>query len=91
MLVEYLMEAFISALLGAFVCHSKAYAFLVISTILGIITTITMKTGFYNPFFTTLEWGLGRLTAQEAGFFAVAQATGVLTAFLIYKNLHIFT
>jgi hypothetical protein len=91
MIVEYVVEALISALLAGFVCHSKAYAFLVISTILGIITTITMKSGFYNPFFTTLEWGLGRLTAQEAGFFAVAQATGVLTTFLIYKHLHLFT
>jgi hypothetical protein len=91
MLVEYLIEAFISALLAAFVCHSKAYAFLVISTILGIITTITMKSGFYNPFFTTLEWFLGRLTGQEAALFAVAQAMGVATAFLVYTNLHIFT
>lgn len=91
MIMEYCMEALISALLAGFVCHSKAYAFLVISSILGIITTITMKTGFYNPFFTTLEWGLGRLTAQEAGNFAIAQATGVLVAFLVYKNLHVFT
>ena len=91
MIVEYLMEALISALLAAFVCHSKAYAFLVISTILGIITTITLKSGFYNPFFTTLEWALGRLTAQEAGFFAIAQATGVFTAFWVYNHLRLFT
>ena len=84
--IQYVLEGLVTALLSAYVCNYHAYTFLVISSVLGIITTLTLKTGFYNPLFSLLQAMIGQLTIQESAYFIIAQCIGMLTTYFLYTN-----
>ena len=83
---QYFFEGLVTALLSAFVCNYHAYTFLVISSILGVITTLTLKTGFYNPVFSILQALTGQLTIQESIYFIIAQFVGMFITYFMYVN-----
>jgi glycerol uptake facilitator-like aquaporin len=87
---QYFFEGLVTALLSAFVCNYHEYTFLVISSILGIITTVTLKTGFYNPVFSILQYLVGTLTIQESAYFILAQFIGMFITYFIYVNRKYF-
>jgi hypothetical protein len=84
--IEYFMEALVTALLSAFVCNYNEYTFLVVSSILGGVTTLTLKTGFYNPVFSILQALTGQLTIKESIYFIIAQFIGMFATYFIYVN-----
>jgi predicted signal transduction protein with EAL and GGDEF domain len=86
--LEAVVEFIMTAILTAFIYTGGQPVYMVIAAAIALISTQYIRTGFYNPAFTTMLWFRGDLNVVESVYFAIAQYSGMAAAYLILQYGH---
>lgn len=82
--IEAAVEFFCTSILTAFIYTGGEPVYMIIAAAIAIISTQYVRSGFYNPVFTSMLWFRGDLTLIESTYFVVAQYSGMAATFLLF-------